>query len=88
MQSSTAPQKKMTSNSFADYVKNMADLYNLAMRNGYYLPSQKSSAVNELMLFQVLQGQYWCPKYADIKLKPCVRAPVKEVLIEKVMALA
>jgi len=52
----------MTSSSFADYVKNMADLYNLAMRNGYYLPSQKSLAVNELMLFQVLQGQYWCPK--------------------------
>jgi len=88
MQSSNAPQKKMTSSSFADYFMNMADLYNLAMRNGYYLPSQKSSAVNELMLFHVLQGQYWCPKYADIKLKPCVRAPVKEVLIKKVMALA
>ncbi len=51
MQSSNAPHKKMTSSSFSEYVLNMADLYNLAMRNGYYLPSQKSSAVNELMLY-------------------------------------
>jgi hypothetical protein len=55
---------------------------------GYYLPSQKSSAVNEHILFQVLQGQYWFPKYVDIKLKRCVRGPAKEVLIEKVMTLA
>ncbi len=54
MQSSNAPQKNMTSSSFADYVKNTVDLYNLAMLNSYYLPSQKSSAVNELMLYQVL----------------------------------
>ena len=40
------------------------------------------------MLYQVLQGHYWCPKFADIKLKPCVRAPVKEVLLEKVKKIA
>lgn len=88
MQSSNAPQKKVTSSSFAGYIKKIAELNNLAMRNGYYFPSQKSSPVNELMVFQVLQGQYWCPKYADIKLKLCVRAPVKNVLIEKVMTFA
>ena len=54
MQTSNAPQKKMTSRSFADYLKKMPDLYNLAMHYGFYLPSQKSSSVNELMLFQVL----------------------------------
>ena len=47
----TATQKKFTTASFSDYVKNLADLYNVAVRNGYYLPSQKSSAINELMLF-------------------------------------
>ena len=35
-----------------------------------------------------MQGHYWCPKFADIKLKPCVRAPVKEVLLEKVKKIA
>ena len=88
MLSSNIPQKKMTSAIFSDFVKNMADLYHLAVRNGYYLPKQSSTAVNEMMLYQVLQGQYWCPKFTDIKLKPCVRAPVKDILIEKVRKLA
>ena len=78
----------MNSSSFTDFVKNMADLYNLAVRNGFYLPKQTSSSVNEIMLYLVLQGHYWCPKFADIKLKPCVRAPVKDILLEKVKKLA
>ena len=79
MQPSTATQFKMSSSSFTDFVKNMADLYNLAVRNGFYLPKQSSSAVNEMVLYQVLQGHYWCPKFVDIKLKPCVKAPVLSV---------
>ncbi len=47
----TSTQKKFTTASFSDYVKNLADLYNFALRDGYYLPSQKSPAINELMLF-------------------------------------
>ena len=88
MQSSNSSLIKMTSSSFTDFVKNMADLYNLAVRNGFYLPKQSSSAVNEMMLYQVLQGHFWCQKFVDIKLKPCVWAPVKDVLLEKVKKLA
>ena len=77
--------KKMTSAAFSGFIKDVKDLYNVALRNGYYLPKQSSSAVNEIMLYQILQGNYWCPKYKDMKLQPCVKAPVKEVLIGRVL---
>lgn len=80
-----ASNKKMTSAAFSGFIMDVRDLYNVALRNGYYLPKQSSSAVNEIMLYQVLQGVYWCPKFKDMKLQPCVKAPVKEVLIAKVV---
>ena len=36
----------------------------------------------------VLIGKTWCPKFDEIKLKPCPRPPCKQVLLEKVMAAA
>ncbi len=55
MQLSTSTQNKISSTSFTDFVKNMADLFNLIVRTGFYLPKQSSSFVNEMMLYQVLQ---------------------------------
>lgn len=46
----------MSSSAFAEYVMDMNDLYNAALRNGYFLPKKSSSAVNEIMIFNVLQG--------------------------------
>ncbi len=70
-------QKQLSSNQFSEYVRSIRDLYNVAVRNGFYLPSLKSNAVNEVMLYNVLQGKYWCPKFNEIKLFPCIKAPVK-----------
>jgi len=54
-------------------------------RNGYYLPLEKSSAVCEVMILQILQGVYWCPKYEQIRMKPCPRPPTKDALVFKLM---
>ena len=54
---------KVTSAAFSEVIKDVNDLYNAALRNGYYLPKQKSAAVNEYMLYNVLQVHYWCPKF-------------------------
>ena len=84
MQASAPTQTKMSSAKFSDIVMCMDDLYNLGKRNGFYLPQKKSSAVNEVMLYNILQGNYWSPKVEDIRIKNCVKAPLKEVLIDKV----
>ena len=80
-----ASSKKMSSSGFSQYVMSVGDLYDMAVRNGYYMPKRKSSAVNELMLFNVFQGIYWCPKTDDIRMKSIVKAPMKEVILSKLM---
>jgi hypothetical protein len=77
----------MTSSAFSAFIKDVHDLYVTAVRNGYFLPKEKSSAVNEVMLYHILQKTYWCPKYEDIMMRPCVKAPLKEVLVSKLTAL-
>ena len=77
----------MSSKAFSEYVMGIDDLYDMTLRNGFFLPKKTSSAVNEVMLYNVLQGNYWCPKYKDLKLQPCVKPPVKETLVQKIQTL-
>lgn len=77
---------KLSSAKFSEIVMNVDDFYNLACRNGYFMPKRSCSAINELMILNIIQKQYWCPKYADIKLLPCVKAPTKSDLISKLQA--
>ena len=87
MQGSAPNQSKMSSAKFSDFVLCLDDLYNLTIRNGFHLPQKKSSAVNEVMLYNILQGNYWCPKAEEIRIKNCVKAPLKKFLIDKLTAL-
>ena len=77
----------MSSAAFSDYVRGIDDLYLLAVKNGFYVPKKSSAAINENMLVNVLTGQYWCLKYYDLRMGPCSKAPVKEVLNEKLQKL-
>ena len=53
MQSTPASSSasKMTSAAFSSFVKGVHDLYVTAVRNGYYMPKESSSAVNEIMVY-------------------------------------
>ena len=46
-------------------------------RNGYYLPSKNSSIITINWMLDVKEGNEWCPKYIDVKLRPCVDRPLK-----------
>jgi len=59
-----------------------ADLYEAAVRNGWYLPKYKASIITENYLTAVITGKIYCPKYSDIKLIPCFRPPDKEILLK------
>jgi hypothetical protein len=78
------PPAKLTSEKFSEYVMCLDDLYNLAKRNSFHLPDLKSAAINEVMLLGVLRGEYWCPKVEDIRIKNCVKPPLKEIVASKV----
>jgi hypothetical protein len=70
------------------YINNNDELYEGTVRNGYYLPSSKSSLATEDYILVVVSKTTWCPLYTDIRLLPCPRPPTKEVLIQKLMVFA
>ena len=62
-------------------IGNKADLYEAAVRNGWYLPKFKCTIITENYITNVITGKVYCPKYSDIRLVPCPKPPEKEVLL-------
>jgi hypothetical protein len=60
------------------------ELYEAAIRNGFYLPKFKSGILTETYITDVICGRLYCPKFVDIKLLPCPRPPDKDTLIKYV----
>lgn len=58
------------------------ELYEAALRNGFYLPKLKSGIVTEVYITDVICGKIFCPQFKDIKLLPCPRPPDKDTLIK------
>ena len=59
-----------------------ADLYEAAVRNGWFLPKYKSTIITEQYLQSVIFGRVYCPKYSEIRLVPCPRGPDKNTLLK------
>jgi hypothetical protein len=66
---------------------NFDTLYEMAARNGYYVPSKKCPFVTVSYLIAVKNGDTFTPRYRDVRLRPCPVPPKKAVLVEAVMAL-
>ena len=58
-----------------------ADLYEAAVRNGWYLPKYKCNIITEAYITAVITGKLYSPKYEEIRLVPCPKPPEKEVLL-------
>ena len=58
-----------------------ADLYEAAIRNGWYLPKYKATIITEHYLQSIIFGKMYCPLYKDIRLVPCPRPPDKDTLL-------
>jgi hypothetical protein len=64
-----------------------ADLYEAAVRNGWYLPKFKSTIITEDYITNVITGKIYCPKFEEIRLVPCPRAPEKDILLRDLQRL-
>jgi hypothetical protein len=78
---------KVTVDEFSKIIQNRRDLYEAVLRNEWYLPRFKTSMITELYLRNVLTGKTFCPKFSDVKLRPCPRPPSKEVLLKKFLKI-
>jgi len=77
------PASKVSASAFSLKVRDKKDLYELASRNGFFLPSYKSRAVTEDYLIGILRNEIWCPRAADIRIVKCVKPPTVDVLLGK-----
>ncbi len=83
-----ASTTKVTVDEFSKLIQNRRDLYEAVLRNDWYLPKFKTSMVTESYLRNVLTGKTFCPKYSEIKLRPCPRPPNKDLLLKKFLKIA
>ena len=60
-------------------------LHEIAERNGWFVPSCKSSFVTVDYLHQVRTGAVYCPKFSEVRLQPCPVRPQKELLVQEVL---
>ena len=52
-------------------------LYEIGLRNQYFLPAAKSSFCTVDYLVKVKNGSLFCPHYGEIRLKACPTPPTK-----------
>lgn len=82
--------KKMTEHSMEEVksiIGSKADLYEAAIRNGWYLPKYKCSVITEEYITNVITGKLFCPRFEQIRLVPCPRPPDKTLLLRDFLKL-
>jgi hypothetical protein len=70
---SSIPTQKHSIYEVQQVIQSKSELYEAALRNGFYLPKLKSSIVTEQYLHDVINKRVFCPLYKEIKLLPCPR---------------
>jgi hypothetical protein len=65
-------------------VKTKAELHEAMVRNGYYMPSYKSSIVTISWMKGIRKGTVWCPKYEELRLRPCYSPPSKDSIVDEI----
>ena len=72
-----------------DVVKSKRDLHEFLDRLGIKLPPIKSPGCTVDYMKKTHTGEYWCPKYNELKVRSCYKPPSKDkVFTEVVMHLA
>lgn len=63
-------------------------MYELLIRNGFFLPSFKSTVVSEAYLNGIIEGDIFCPLDSDIRVKNCFSQPTKASMLSKLSEIA
>ena len=56
----------------------------IMIRNDFYLPQKKCAWMTKKLMTAILLGTKYCPKYEDLKLRPCPVPPPKALIIKEV----
>ena len=72
--------KQMRAAEAAQYVRTRLDLWQAMHRSGWYLP-KLTGAITLAYIEAVRAGQVWCPKYEQVRIRPCLVPPATKVLL-------
>lgn len=59
------------------------DLYEILVRNHYYMP-QRGQWLTKKVMLQIFIGAMYCPKYEEVVVRPCPHPPSKLVLLAEI----
>ena len=65
-------------------VSSIKEYHEALVRNGIYMPPYASRCITTAYMDKVRAGTVWCPRYVDLKLRPCPHPPVKRVIFRAV----
>ena len=68
-------------------IMNKAELHEAMLRDGFYLPTFTSTIISKKWLEKVLNQEEWCPKYYQIRIAPCTKAPLKKFFITEILKI-
>jgi hypothetical protein len=70
-----------------DKVPDKLAFYHSMLRNHWYLPSYNSSIITKNYMEAVRNGLLWCPRYDDVKIRPCPIKPPKHEFAKEIFKL-
>ena len=69
------------------HIQQKPDLHDSLIRNSYFIPPLKSSGCTLKYLVGVKRGEFWCPRYEHVKLRPCPMPPSKKYIFSELIRL-
>lgn len=70
---------------FVEKINGLEQFHEALVRSGFFLPKIKCSLVNQDYLEGVAKGEIWCPRFEEVRLRPCPRPPTKKHLAQRLI---
>lgn len=61
----------------------LEDVHEILIRYGLALPQRGSHWLTKKMMMAMYRGDIYCPKFAELKPRPCPRPPTRATLVEE-----
>ena len=61
----------------------LEDVHEILIRYGLALPQRGSHWLTKKMMMAMYRGDVYCPKFAELKPRPCPKPPTRAVLVEE-----
>ena len=76
-----AEMERNTCHALEDYT--LEDVHEILIRYGLALPQRGSHWLTKKMMMAMYRGDVYCPKFSELKPRPCPKPPTRATLVEE-----